>query len=62
MVIDFKVGDIIRLKKPHPCGGYTWRVIRIGHDIGLECLTCKRYLLLPRAEVERRCRGLGEAA
>ena len=35
---DLKPGDIVRLKKPHPCGGYHWHVNRVGGDIGLRCL------------------------
>lgn len=47
-------GDRVRLRKPHPCGGYDWCVTRIGADIGLRCLTCERRILLPRDEFERR--------
>lgn len=54
MPVDFHVGDIIRLRKPHPCGGFDWDVVRIGADIGLRCVTCGHRVLLPRSEVERR--------
>ncbi|HLH74523.1 MAG TPA: DUF951 domain-containing protein [Chloroflexota bacterium] len=54
MVIDFRLGDVVRLRKPHPCGSYEWRVVRLGADIGLRCLTCKHRILLPRSELERR--------
>lgn len=47
-------GDVVTLKKPHPCGGRQWKVTRTGADIGLECLTCGRRVLLDREEVERR--------
>lgn len=50
----FQVDDIIRLKKAHPCGGYEWKILRIGADFRLECLTCGRKVMLPRSEVERR--------
>ena len=50
----FQVGDVIRLKKPHPCGGYEWKILRIGADFRLECLTCGHTVMLPRSEVERR--------
>jgi hypothetical protein len=50
------LGDVIRLKKPHACGGYTWTVTRLGLDIGLRCTTCSRRILLPRLETERRFR------
>jgi hypothetical protein len=47
------VGDVVELKKAHPCGGKTWRVLRVGLDIGLECMTCDRYVLVPRRRFER---------
>jgi hypothetical protein len=46
--------DVVRLRKPHPCGSYDWVVVRIGADIGLRCLTCGRRVLLPRRTVEKR--------
>ena len=52
--IPFAVGDVVRLKKPHPCGGFDWRVVRLGADIGLTCQRCGRRVLLPRRELERR--------
>lgn len=50
----FAVGDVVRLKKPHPCGGFDWRVVRLGADIGVKCVTCGRRVLLPRRDLERR--------
>lgn len=52
--IQFYVGDVIRLKKPHACGGYEWSVTRLGVDIGLRCQSCSRRIMLPRLETERR--------
>ena len=49
-----QIGDVVELRKPHPCGGLTWRVLRVGADIGIECLTCRRYVLLPRRRLEAR--------
>lgn len=46
--------DVVRLRKPHPCGSYEWVVVRLGADIGLKCLTCGRRVLLPRRTVEKR--------
>ncbi len=54
MPIDFAIGDVIRLRKPHPCGGFDWTVLRIGADIGLRCVKCGRRLMLERSDVERR--------
>lgn len=55
--IPFYIDDIVRLKKPHPCGSYEWKVVRVGADIGLTCQTCGRRVLLPRRELERRLRA-----
>ena len=52
--IPFAVGDVVRLKKPHPCGGLDWSVVRLGADIGVKCQTCGRRVLLPRRDLERR--------
>jgi len=41
--------DVVRLRKLHPCGGYDWRVVRPGADIGLRCRTCGHHVLLARA-------------
>jgi len=48
------VGDVIKLKKPHPCGGYNWEILRVGADFRIKCTTCDRQVWLPRSEVERR--------
>lgn len=49
-----KVDDILKFKKPHPCGGYTWKVLRIGIDYKLECTTCKRVIMIPRIAALKR--------
>ena len=54
MVIDFRLEDIVRLKKVHPCGSYEWTVVRLGADIGIVCRGCKRRVLLSRSALERR--------
>lgn len=45
---DIKLDDLVRLRKPHPCGSYEWRVVRIGADIGLKCQVCNRHVLMNR--------------
>jgi hypothetical protein len=52
--IDLFLDDVVQMRKPHPCGGDTWRVVRLGAEIGIRCLTCERKVMLPRAEFERR--------
>lgn len=54
MVLEIKIGDVVRLKKVHPCGGYDWEVVRLGADIGIKCLKCERRVLLTRSVFERR--------
>jgi hypothetical protein len=54
MTIDIKLGDIVRLRKAHPCGSYEWEVVRVGADIGLKCLKCQRRVLLARDVFGRR--------
>ncbi len=57
MVLDIKLGDIVRLRKKHPCGSDEWQVVRLGADIGLRCLTCQHRVLLDRSTLERRLKG-----
>ncbi len=54
MLPELHLDDVLRLRKPHPCGGYEWKIVRLGADIGLECLQCKRRVLLTRRELSRR--------
>lgn len=56
-ITPLKLGDVVRLKKPHPCGANEWEVTRVGMDIGLKCLSCARPVRLLRAEFDRRFRG-----
>jgi hypothetical protein len=51
---DVQVDDLVRLRKPHPCGSYEWRVVRIGADIGLKCQLCGRRVLLDRRTFNKR--------
>jgi hypothetical protein len=48
------LGDLVRLRRAHPCGGDTWLVDRLGADIGLRCRTCDRHVLVERRTIERR--------
>ena len=52
--MNLQVGDVVRLKKKHPCGGYEWKIVRVGADIGLRCVACGRRILLPRSKIEKR--------
>ena len=52
--VEVHVGDVVRLRKTHACGGTDWSVVRLGADIGLRCATCQHRVLLPRSQFERR--------
>lgn len=56
--MEVKLGDIVRLRKKHPCGSYEWQVVRLGADIRIQCLRCNRFVLLERREFERKVRAL----
>lgn len=58
MVLEVFVDDVVRLRKPHPCGSTDWVVVRVGADIGLRCLGCGRRILLPRHEFRRRLKTI----
>ena len=53
MLPDLEPGDILELRKPHPCGSTLWQVVRLGADIRLECLGCGRRIMLPRRRLAR---------
>jgi hypothetical protein len=52
--MEISLGDIVRLRKKHPCGSYEWQVVRLGADIGIKCRGCNRRVLLQRRDFERR--------
>lgn len=54
--MDVQVGDILEMKKMHPCGGKRMSVLRIGMDFRLRCLQCGREMMVPRAKIERHIR------
>ena len=56
-VLTLLLGDVVRLRRGHPCGGDIWLVDRLGADIGLRCTTCGRHVLLERRTLERRLAG-----
>ena len=52
--MEISLGDVVLLKKRHPCGSYEWQVVRLGADIGIKCRECNRRVLLERRDFERR--------
>ena len=57
MVADLRLGDILRLRKAHPCGGSEWEVVRLGADIRIRCLKCDRRVMLSRSELAKRTKS-----
>ncbi len=51
--MDVRVGDVLELKKEHPCGSREWLVLRVGMDFRLRCRGCGHELMLPRSKVEK---------
>jgi hypothetical protein len=58
MLPELKLDDKVRLRKPHPCGSYEWKIVRLGADIGLECLKCGHRVLLPRRSLAHRLKAI----
>jgi hypothetical protein len=56
--VEIGIGDVVRLKKVHPCGGDEWVVRRVGADVGIKCLTCGRRVMLERGTFERRVKDI----
>lgn len=58
----FEVGDIIRMKKPHPCGSHEWEILRVGADFRLKCMGCAHQVMVPRKLVEKNTRQITRKA
>ena len=56
--MDIQLGDIVKLKKPNPCGSSEWEVIRVGMDFKLKCMGCGHLVMVSRKLVEKNCRGV----
>lgn len=55
--ITYELGDIVRLKKKHPCGSFEWEILRTGMDFRLKCQGCGHLILIPRTKFEKMVRG-----
>lgn len=55
--LEVHLDDVVRLKKPHPCGSFEWTVVRLGADIGLRCHGCQHKVLLTRRTLEKRLKA-----
>lgn len=59
--MDYRVGDIVEMKKGHPCGENRWEILRVGMDFRIRCLGCRRVVLIPRKKFEKNVRRRIEA-
>ena len=53
MPVNFNVGDVVKMRKAHPCGSALWQITRTGMDFGMKCRGCGHFVLLPRVKFER---------
>ena len=58
----YEVGDIVTLKKAHPCGSHDWEILRVGMDFRLKCTVCAHQIMIARKIVEKSTRGIKKAA
>jgi len=56
--IRYEIGDIVRLKKKHPCGSDTWKILRTGMDFGLKCEGCGHFVMMSRPKFEKMARAI----
>ncbi|HBY04229.1 MAG TPA: DUF951 domain-containing protein [Desulfotomaculum sp.] len=58
VLVKYNVGDVVRMKKVHPCGGDQWEIMRTGVDFRIRCLKCGRVVMLPRPKFEKSVRSI----
>jgi hypothetical protein len=58
MYVEINLGDIVQMRKKHPCGSFEWEVVRLGTDIGMVCRGCNRRVLLPRGIFNKRLKKI----
>ena len=56
--MELNVGEIIKLKKQHPCGSSEWEILRVGMDFRLKCLGCGHMIMIPRKQVEKNMKSV----
>lgn len=59
--MDVRVGDVVTMKKPHPCGSAEWKITRVGADFKMRCLGCDREIMAPRSKVEKGIKRIARA-
>lgn len=53
ITVKYQVGDVVKMRKTHPCGGDLWEVMRTGVDFRIKCIKCGRVVMLPRPKFEK---------
>ena len=60
--VEIYLGDVVQMRKKHPCGGFVWQVVRVGVDVGLVCQTCQRRVMLPRGKFNKQVKKILQRA
>ena len=60
--VPYEIGDVVRMKKKHPCGSDLWKITRTGMDFGMKCEGCGHTVMIPRAKFERMARAIVQKA
>lgn len=56
--MEFNVGDIVKMKKAHPCGSFEWEILRVGMDFRLKCVLCGHQIMVARKLIDKKCKGV----
>lgn len=56
--MNFEVGDVVKLKKQHPCGSHEWEILRVGADFRLKCCGCDHQIMIARRIVEKNAKEI----
>ena len=56
--VQYKVNDVVSMKKKHPCGSDTWTILRVGMDFGLKCNGCGHFVMMPRVKFEKMAKAI----
>ena len=57
-IVKYQVGDVVKMKKTHPCGSDQWEITRVGMDFGLKCQGCGRWVMIPRPKSEKAVKAI----
>ena len=62
VIMEWNLGDLVTLRKVHPCGSYQWEVYRLGADIGIRCTVCGHRLFMERRSLEKRVKKVAQGS